>query len=67
MQEEEASLIFDMTHSIVTGPWHRSPSNPVNLSDFSAKIEQPIVTKLRDGSFVAVFDAIGHQGEGVIG
>lgn len=54
----------------LAGPWVRSPADrelPCNLSVFDEKIEQPIVTRLRDGSFVAVFDALNHEVEGMLG
>lgn len=49
--------------SAAAGPWHRLPGdiNPVNLSARESQIEQPMVTRLADGSFVAFFDALSHQ------
>ena len=51
----------------LSGPWTRSPDNPINLTHWPGAIEQPMVTQLRDGSYAAVFDALAHQGSGVVG
>merc|ERR1719473_1522974 len=41
------------------GPWRRLASgNPVALEEPSTHTEQPIVTRLSDGSYAAVFDAL---------
>ena len=43
----------------LAGPWKRSPLDrlhPTNLSALSPKIEQPMVSQLKDGSFVAFFE-----------
>jgi hypothetical protein len=53
--------------SSLSGPWRRAEHNPVNLSAFVRHIEQPMVTRLADGSFAAVFDALDHEGKGMIG
>ena len=50
----------------LSGPWTRSAANPVNLSASVRHIEQPIVTPLADGSFAAVFDALDHEGKGMM-
>lgn len=52
------------------GPWVRATgrTNPVNMSLFDTNIEQPIVTRLKDGrGFVAFFDALQAQARGMIG
>ena len=51
----------------LSGPWRRAEDNPVNLSVSVRHIEQPMVTKLSDGTFAAVFDALDHEGKGMIG
>jgi hypothetical protein len=40
---------------------------PTNLSALALHIEQPMITRLRDGSFVAFFDALQSQSHGLIG
>ena len=59
-----------VTAPVLDGPWVRAggDTNPVNLSSVARHIEQPMVTRLRDGSgFVAFFDALESQGNGMIG
>ena len=59
-----------VTAPTLRGPWTRAAGNvnPVNLSALCSHIEQPMVTRLRDGSgFVAFFDALQAQGQGMIG
>ena len=51
----------------LAGPWTRVPNNPVNLSATVPNIEQPMTSRLRDGSFVTFYDTLTKQGQGVVG
>jgi hypothetical protein len=74
--ENHGQRVGLVTAPELKGPWTRStagagwqlPVNPVNLSAWETHIEQPIVTRLRDGSgYLAFFDALQHQGRGMVG
>jgi len=82
--ENHGQRVGLVTAPELKGPWTRStaaaaaaaaaaaglqqPVNPVNLSAWVTHIEQPIVTRLRDGSgYLAFFDALQAQGRGMVG
>jgi len=56
------SLASKQSSTPLVGPWFRLPSNPVNLSNGYA--ENPIVSQLNNGLYLAIFDLINGEQTG---